>query len=105
MVLHAVRCLKQCRLLRAGTLAAGSSQVRFTPNGEFLVVSTLNSRIRLWDYLGAKVLKTYAGHKNDSYCVFSTIWGGGGGFFELRFPTCVRIAYITTLKVLKYTIS
>jgi COMPASS component SWD3 len=49
------------------------SCVRFSPNGKYILASTLDSNIRLWDYLrdGGKVLKTYLGHVNKKYSIFS----------------------------------
>jgi len=37
-------------------------------------VGTLDNTLRLWNYRErtGKCLKTYAGHKNDKYCIFST---------------------------------
>ena len=49
------------------------SCVRFSPNGKYILASTLDSNIRLWDYLplGGKVLKTYLGHTNKKHSIFS----------------------------------
>lgn len=48
------------------------SFVRFAPNGKFLLASTLDSTLRLWSHEGAgKALKTYTGHTNTKYCIFT----------------------------------
>ncbi len=49
------------------------SSVRFTPNGRFLVVSHLDSAVRLWDINEAKWVKKYAGHANDRHCITSSV--------------------------------
>lgn len=46
--------------------------VRFSPNGAFLLVSTLDGRVRLLDTRTGAVAKTFEGHVNGSYCVVST---------------------------------
>ncbi|KAJ6262618.1 Beta-TrCP [Drechslerella dactyloides] len=55
------------------------SCVRFSPNGKYILASTLDSSIRLWDYLrdGGKVLKTYLGHVNTKYSIFSAFSNDG----------------------------
>lgn len=40
------------------------SNVSFTPNAKFILASTLDSTVRLWDYQADKTLKTYTGHVN-----------------------------------------
>lgn len=37
------------------------SQVRMTPNGKYILSSSLDGKIRLWDYMNNKVVKTYYG--------------------------------------------
>ncbi|XP_068673004.1 WD repeat-containing protein 5-like isoform X1 [Montipora foliosa] len=54
------------------------SHARLSPNGKYLLVSTHDSVMKLWDYkMGqGRVLKTYQGHINKDYCVmgcFSTV--------------------------------
>jgi WD40 repeat protein len=49
-----------------------SSCVRFSPNGRFILASSLDGRLRLWDYLLGKPLKTYSGHENQSVCCAAT---------------------------------
>jgi WD40 repeat protein len=41
-----------------------SSFVKFSPNGKFVLASTLDSTIRLWDYHAEKAVKVYSGHTN-----------------------------------------
>ena len=38
-----------------------------------MLVSTLDGRIRLWDYLNSRPLRTYLGHANGKYCIASGI--------------------------------
>ena len=45
--------------------------VRFSPNGAFLLVSTLDGRVRLLDTRTGAVAKTFEGHVNSLYCVVS----------------------------------
>jgi COMPASS component SWD3 len=41
-----------------------SSHASFTPNSRFILTSTLDSTIRLWDWQHEKVVKSYTGHTN-----------------------------------------
>lgn len=47
-----------------------SSHVQFTPNSKFVLASTQDSTIRLWDYRKGRCVKTYTGHVNRTYCLF-----------------------------------
>lgn len=47
------------------------SFVRFTSNGKFLLASTLDSQMRLWDHEKGSAAKTYSGHVNTQYCLFT----------------------------------
>lgn len=46
-----------------------ASHAIFTPNSRYILVSSLDSTIRLWDYHAAVCMKTYTGHKNVKYVV------------------------------------
>ncbi|KAJ1675751.1 WD repeat-containing protein 5 [Spiromyces aspiralis] len=48
------------------------SFVKFSPNGKFILASTQDNTIRLWNYHTGKCLKTYTGHKNTKYCCFAS---------------------------------
>lgn len=49
--------------------------VRFSPNGRYILAHTLDSCIRLWDYVAGTCKKTYQGHVNNKYSL-----GGSFGF-------------------------
>ncbi|KAL6271628.1 hypothetical protein ACE6H2_028539 [Prunus campanulata] len=61
-------CLKT--LLEDKTAAV--SFAKFSPNGKFILVATLNDTLKLWNYSTGKFLKIYTGHVNNVYCVTST---------------------------------
>lgn len=46
-----------------------SSHVRFSPNSRFVLASTQDSTIRLWNYQTSRCVKTYTGHVNRTYCI------------------------------------
>lgn len=48
------------------------SFVKFSPNSKFILAGTLDSTLRLWDYQTGKCLKTYRGHKNNTYCIIAS---------------------------------
>ncbi|KAJ8567393.1 hypothetical protein K7X08_019601 [Anisodus acutangulus] len=48
------------------------SFVKFSPNGKFILVGTLDNTLRLWNFSTGKVLKTYMGHVNSKYCISSS---------------------------------
>ena len=48
------------------------SFVKFSPNGKYILAGTLDSHLRLWDYTDGKIIKSYRGHVNNRYCIFST---------------------------------
>ena len=43
--------------------------VRFSPNGRYILAFTLDSCIRLWDYVSGSCKKTYQGHVNKKYSI------------------------------------
>jgi len=47
------------------------SFVRFSPNGLYILVCTLDNNIRLWKYDKNECAKTYTGHTNKQYCSFA----------------------------------
>ena len=48
------------------------SCVRFSPNSRYVLAATLDGRLRLWDFLLGKPLKTYSGHANLALCCAAT---------------------------------
>lgn len=56
------------------------SHIQVSPNGKYILSSSLDGKIRLWDYMNNKVVKTYGGingdivnNKYDSGCCFITV--------------------------------
>lgn len=43
------------------------TSVRFSPNGKFVLAWTLDSCIRLWNYIEGRCVKTYQGHTNVKF--------------------------------------
>ncbi|KAF2273944.1 WD40 repeat-like protein [Westerdykella ornata] len=56
------------------------TSVRFSPNGKYILAWTLDSCIRLWNYIEGKgrCVKTYQGHLNEKYSL-SGAFGTYGG--------------------------
>lgn len=57
----------------------------FSPNGRFVLAFSLDSSIRLWDYVSGAVKKTYQGHKNRGFSIggcFGLLREGSGGSEE-----------------------
>lgn len=61
---------------------SNSSHVKFSPNSKFVLASTQDSTIRLWNYQTSRCVKTYTGHTNRTYCLFASFLNGtrGGKF-------------------------
>ncbi len=57
-------------------LRMDSGFVTFTPNSKFLLASTQDSTVRLWNYHTSRCVKTYTGHTNRTYCIPSSIING-----------------------------
>lgn len=49
------------------------SFVKYSQNGKYVLAGTLDSKIRLWNPRTAKVVRTYTGHQNKKYCIFSCL--------------------------------
>jgi len=45
--------------------------VKFSPNGRYILASTMNSTLKLWNYQKPKCLRVYRGHVNVAYCLTS----------------------------------
>lgn len=43
--------------------------VRFVKNGRYVLAWTLDSCVRLWDYVAGRPMKTYQGHVNEKYSI------------------------------------
>ncbi|KAI9788157.1 MAG: WD domain protein [Peltula sp. TS41687] len=52
--------------------------VRFSPNGKYVLAWTLDSCVRLWDYVEGRCVKTYQGHLNVRYSVGGCFFARGG---------------------------
>lgn len=59
------------------------SSVRFSPNGKYVVAWTLDSCVRLWNYVEGRCIKTYQGHKNTKYSIGGAfgVYGDGNQVF------------------------
>src|ERR1700729_1876697 len=58
-------------LLNISSLLPFSSHVKFSPNSKFVLASTQDSTVRLWNYQTSRCVKTYTGHINRTYCLFA----------------------------------
>nr|CAD1840456.1 unnamed protein product [Ananas comosus var. bracteatus] len=48
------------------------SFAKFSPNGKFILVATLDDTLKLCNYSTGKFIKIYTGHVNRTYCITST---------------------------------
>ncbi|XP_050366309.1 COMPASS-like H3K4 histone methylase component WDR5B [Argentina anserina] len=60
--------------------APAVSFAKFSPNGKFVLVATLDNTLKLCNYSTGKFLKVYTGHLNKQYCVTSTFSVTNGKF-------------------------
>jgi COMPASS component SWD3 len=60
--------------------------VKFSPNGKFVLAWTLDGCVRLWNYVEGRCIKTYQGHKNETYSL-------SGGFGTYNAPGGKPIAF------------
>ncbi|KAI9512782.1 WD40-repeat-containing domain protein, partial [Russula earlei] len=47
----------------------------FSPNSKYVLASTQDSTIRLWDYQTSRCVKTYTGHTNRTYALVAAFGG------------------------------
>ena len=59
------------------------TSVRFSPNGKFVLAWTLDSCVRLWNYVEGRCVKTYQGHRNENFSLSGAfgVYGGGDQAF------------------------
>ncbi|CAL1268231.1 unnamed protein product [Larinioides sclopetarius] len=53
------------------------SYAKFSRNGRFILASTQDDTIKLWDFANSKYVKWYTGHKNSLYSIFAAFTTGG----------------------------
>lgn len=62
---------------RLSILLSSSSHIKFTPNSRFILSSTQDSTVRLWNTQTSRCVKTYKGHTNRTYSIFVDFAPGG----------------------------
>ncbi|KAG6434969.1 hypothetical protein SASPL_106614 [Salvia splendens] len=48
------------------------SFAKFSPNGKFVLVATLDDNLKLWNHAAGKSMRLYTGHTNRVYCITPT---------------------------------
>lgn len=64
------------------------SHVAISPNGKYILLSSLDGKVRLWDYMSNKVLKTYLGVNGD---VVNQTYNSDGSFLPCVEPPLVAL--------------
>ena len=61
------------------------TSVRFSPNGKFVLAWTLDSCVRLWNYVEGRCVKTYQGHRNETFSLSGAfgVYGDGDQAFTV----------------------
>ncbi|KAK9846338.1 hypothetical protein WJX81_001869 [Elliptochloris bilobata] len=59
-----------CRATLVDAAAPPVAFAKFSPNGKYVLVATLDDTLKLWDYEKVKAVKVYRGHKNRMHCLF-----------------------------------
>ncbi|KAI3798944.1 hypothetical protein L1987_34229 [Smallanthus sonchifolius] len=78
------------------------SYVKFSPNGKFILVGTLDSTLRLWNFSTGKFLKTYTGHTNSKYCISSAFSITNGKYIVSGSEdNCVYLWELQTRKIVQ----
>jgi COMPASS component SWD3 len=62
--------------------------VRFSPNGKYVLAWTLDSAVRLWNYVDGRCVKTYQGHTNAKF----SIAGGFGIYGSPEYPSAFVVS-------------
>ena len=62
--------------------------VRFSPNGKYVLAWSLDSCIRLWNYIDGRPVKTYQGHLNKKFSL--------GGAFGVYGPPEYPFAFVVS---------
>ena len=73
------KILAMCDTLLAG-LTTYSSHVSFSPNSRYVLASTQDSTIRLWNYQTSRCVKTYTGHTNRTYSLVAAFSNTSGQY-------------------------
>jgi COMPASS component SWD3 len=75
-----VHHLKLLLTLDTFTHTLYSSHVLFSPNSKYVLASTQDSTIRLWNYQTSRCVKTYTGHTNRTYALVAAFSNTGGRY-------------------------